>query len=276
VTRAVILARGLGTRMQARDGAAPLTPEQQRAADAGLKAMMPINGHAFLAYVLSAIADAGYRDVALVVAPDHAIVRRHFEASPATRVRLSYIVQPEARGTADAVLAVEPWAGTDPFVVMNADNLYPVAALRDLASLDGPGFPAFDADDLVATSNIPAARIRAFAFVELDDEGYLRSIVEKPRGGELPPEGGSYLTFTPTNRVISMNCWRFDARIFDACRDVPKSARGEYEIPEAVGLAAARGVRFKAVAARGPVLDLSRRADTADVSRRLEGNVPCP
>ena len=73
-----------------------------------------------------------------------------------------------------------------------------------------------------------------------------------------------------------MNCWRFDARIFDACRDVPKSARGEYEIPEAVGLAAARGMKFKAVPARGPVLDLSRRADAADVSRRLAGVVPCP
>src|SRR6187397_2016014 len=139
--------------MQARDGAAALTPEQQRAADAGLKAMMPINGHAFLAYVLSAIADAGYRDVALVVAPDHDVMRRHFDGTPPTRVRLSYIVQPDARGTADAVLQVRPWAGHDPFVVMYADNLYPVTALRDLAALDGPGFPAFDADDLVSTSN---------------------------------------------------------------------------------------------------------------------------
>ena len=29
-------------------------------------------------------------------------------------------------------------------------------------------------------------------------------------------------------RLVSMNCWRFDARIFEACRDVPRSARGEY------------------------------------------------
>lgn len=72
-----------------------------------------------------------------------------------------------------------------------------------------------------------------------------------------------------------MNCWRFDARIFDACRDVPKSARGEYELPEAVALAMARGVRFTAVPARGPVLDLSRRVDAADVARRLAGIVPC-
>ena len=28
-----------------------------------------------------------------------------------------------------------------------------------------------------------------------------------------------------------MNVWRFDDRIFDACRDVPLSARGEYELP---------------------------------------------
>ena len=56
-----------------------------------------------------------------------------------------------------------------------------------------------------------------------------------------------------------MNCWRFDARIFDACRDVPRSARGEFELPEAVALATRRGARFKAIPARGPVLDLAPR-----------------
>ena len=68
-----------------------------------------------------------------------------------------------------------------------------------------------------------------------------------------------------------MNLWRFDSSIFDACRDVPRSIRGEFELPEAVALALTRGARFKAIAARGPVLDLSRRADAADVERRLAG-----
>jgi len=45
-------------------------------------------------------------------------------------------------------------------------------------------------------------------------------------------------------------------------------------LPEAVGLAVARGVRFRVIAARGPVLDLSRRADAADVERRLVGVEP--
>jgi glucose-1-phosphate thymidylyltransferase len=76
--------------------------------------------------------------------------------------------------------------------------------------------------------------------------------------------------------LISMNCWRFDSRIFAACRDVPRSARGEFELPEAVGLAASRGVKFKTLRAAGPVLDLSRRADAADVAQRLAGIVPRP
>jgi hypothetical protein len=35
-------------------------------------------------------------------------------------------------------------------------------------------------------------------------------------------------------------------------------------------------MRIKALPARGPVLDLSRRSDTAEVARRLDGIVPCP
>lgn len=260
--RAVVLARGLGTRMREHDSAAPLSPEQQAAADAGLKAMMPINGVPFLDYALSALADAGITDVGLVVAPDHAVLaERYTTVAPPRRVRVSFVVQDQAAGTANAILSAESWAGGDPFLAMNADNVYPARALRDLAALGEPGFPAFDADDLVRSSNIPAARVRAFALVTVDDEGYLTRIVEKP-AGDLPPNGGSH-------QHVSMNCWRFDERIFDACRDVPRSPRGEYELPEAVGLAASRGVRFKAVPARGPVLDLSRRADAADVAQRL-------
>jgi dTDP-glucose pyrophosphorylase len=73
-----------------------------------------------------------------------------------------------------------------------------------------------------------------------------------------------------------MNCWRFDNRIFEACRDVPRSARGEFELPQAVMLAVERGVRFRAVPANAAVLDLSRRGDAAELSRRLAGVVPEP
>jgi glucose-1-phosphate thymidylyltransferase len=71
-----------------------------------------------------------------------------------------------------------------------------------------------------------------------------------------------------------MNCWRFDREIFAACREVPRSVRGEFELPEAVGLAVSRGVPFAAFPASGAVLDLSHRADIAGVERRLAGVEP--
>jgi glucose-1-phosphate thymidylyltransferase len=272
--RAIILARGLGSRMRAPDASADLTAEQQRAADKGIKAMMPLNGRPFLDFILSSLADAGIRDIALIVAPDHAVLRQHYDLdAPPARVCLDFVVQEAAIGTANAVIAAEDWAGEHAFLAINADNLYPVPVLRELASLAEPGLPVFDARDLVASSNIPAERIRSFAAVQIDEQGYLAGIVEKP-DVDLPPKGGG--DESRTSECISMNCWRLDSRIFRACREVPKSARGEFELPEAVGLAVRQGVRFKTFHARGPVLDLSTRADAADVARRLASTIPRP
>jgi dTDP-glucose pyrophosphorylase len=264
--RAIVLARGLGTRMRAADATATLTDTQRRAADAGLKAMMPIAGRPFLDYVLSALADAEVRDVALVCAPDHALLRRHYERdSPPTRLRLSFVVQPEPLGTADAVLAVEEWAGADAFLALNADNLYPAGVLRALGQQAEPAFPAFRRGELVRSGNIRDEQVQAFALVELDVDGYLARIVEKP-----PPE---MLARAGDAALLSMNCWRFDRRIFQACHDVPRSARGEFELPQAVMLAVERGVRFRAVPASGAVLDLSRRGDAIEITRRLATTV---
>jgi glucose-1-phosphate thymidylyltransferase len=255
--------------MQAADDSAVLTPEQQRAADAGLKAMMPVAGRPFMDYVLSSLADAGIAEVALIVAPEHAATRRYYtiDARP-RRVRVAFVVQERAVGTANAILSAERWCAGDPFLAMNSDNLYPSAVLRRLVALEGPGLPVFTRGDLVRSSNIPDERVRAFAIVEIDRGGSLSRIVEKPAAGVVEAAGETAL--------VSMNCWRFDARIFDACRDVPASARGEFELPEAVGLAVARGVRFHTFPASGPVLDLSRRVDAAELERRLAGVTPQP
>ena len=299
--KAVVLARGLGTRMRASDPDARLSDVQRAAADAGLKAMIPVNGRPFLDYVLGALADAGVAEVGLVVAPDHDEVRRHYADAPPARIDLSFVVQAEARGTADAVLAAASWTNGEPFLAMNADNLYPVAALAQLAALQEPGLLAFERDDLVRTGNIPADRVQSFAVLEVDADGYLARIVEKPASLDLPPEGGSHESplqdpvasafrrkeephddpvasafRRKTEILVSMNCWRFDSRIFDACGAVPRSPRGEFELPEAVALATAHGMRFRVLRVAGPVLDLSRRADTADVERRLAGVEPRP
>jgi dTDP-glucose pyrophosphorylase len=267
--KCLVLARGVGRRMKAADEAAGLSEAQRRVADAGLKAMMPVGGRSFLDYVLSSLADAGYRDVGLVIGPDHHHIRRYFEIeSPPQRVRVQFLIQAKPLGTADALLAADIWIGDSAFIVLNADNLYPVEALRALSALDGPGLPVFDQGQLIASSNIPVSRVAAFALVELDADGCLARIVEKPGEATIAAAG--------SRALVSMNCWRFDRRIFSACRDVPRSARGEFELPQAVGLAIERGVRFRAVPAHGPVLDLSARSDVAEVARRLAGVEPRP
>ena len=263
----MILARGLGTRMRSADAAAPLTAAQQRAADAGMKAMMPIEGRPFLDYLLSAVADAGITQVGIVVAPAHDDLRRRYQASPPSRLAIDYLVQDHPLGTADAVSAAERWTAGEPFLVMNGDNLYPVPALRDVATLAEPGLPGFDFHDLVRSSNIEPGRLHKFALIDVDTDGYLARIVEKPDAADVDAGAGA---------MVSMNCWRFDSRIFAACRAVERSPRGEFELPAAVALAAGNGVRFKVLRAAGPVLDLSQRADAAEVSRRLAGIVPRP
>jgi glucose-1-phosphate thymidylyltransferase len=267
--RAVVLARGLGSRMRAGDPDAVLTESQQMAADAGLKAMMPIGARPFLDYVVSSLADAGIREVALVVAPDHETIRRHYQTdAPPSRVRATFVVQREAKGTADALLAAETWCDGLPFLTVNADNLYPPDVLGALVDIEEPALPVFRRSELVRSSNIRDEQVKSFAIVEVDGSGHLTRIVEKP-----PPE---LVARAGDNALISMNCWRFDARIFDACRDVPLSSRGELELPQAVMLAIERGVRFRTIPAAGAVLDLSRRADAAEISRRLSHMTPNP
>ena len=90
-TQAVILARGLGTRMR-REGegegaGAALSDDQRRAAAQGAKGMMPLGQRPFLDYVLSALADAGIGDVTLVVAPDHRQISEHFEVPAGFAIR---------------------------------------------------------------------------------------------------------------------------------------------------------------------------------------------
>lgn len=260
---AVILARGLGTRMRRADGEAGLGGDQARVADTGLKAMIPV-GRPFLDYVLSALADAGVRDIVLVIGPEHDVVRDYYTRTCVpTRVRVSFAIQEQPRGTADAVVAAAPSLGDAGFLVLNSDNYYPVDALRALASLDGPGLVAFGREAMVRDANVDAERLKAFAAVRIDPGDTLADIIEKPDADTLAALGDDV--------YVSMNCWRFDATVLDACRRVAPSSRGELEIPDAVRLAMRRmGSVFRVVRMNAGVLDLSSRADVATVAARLE------
>jgi dTDP-glucose pyrophosphorylase len=265
MTKAVILARGLGTRMRKADAGAELSAAEQAIAATGVKAMIPIaDGHTFVEFVLSELADVGYTDVCLVIGPEHDAVREFFEALPMTRLKLHFAIQVDPLGTADAVAAAKVFAAGDDILVINSDNYYPPEALEGLRKLDGSGLAGFEREGMLAGSNIPADRISKFAVIETNDDGSMSKILEKPE-----PEVVAAL---PEPICVSMNCWRFGPKIFDACAAIEPSPRGELEITDAVQYAIDElGESFAAPRFSAPVLDLSSRADIAPVQEALQG-----
>ena len=259
----MVLARGLGTRMRQPTPGLALTAEQQVMADQGVKALVSV-GRPLLDYALSALADAGVEEVCLVIGPEHAaIVERYRNTVTPSRLTITTAIQPEPKGTADAVLAAQSFAGPDDFLVVNSDNIYPVEALAALVSLGGPGLIGYDAEALLTESNIPPERIAQFALIDLAPDSSLAKITEKPPAEPRVPSA---------ERRVSMNSWRFGSKIFPACRLVTPSPRGELELQDAVTIAMAQlGERFQVVPFAGGVLDLSSRADIAAVTERLRG-----
>ncbi len=248
--------------MRRADGEARLEPGQQAAADVGLKGMIPID-RPFLDYVLSTLADAGITQVVLVIGPDHTAIRDHYtRIAPPVRVRVRFAVQQEPLGTADAVVAAAEVIGEVPFLVLNADNHYPADAIRALAAHESAGVAAFDRDALLADGAIEPTRIRQFAVLEIAPDGLLRAIVEKPGAALDPASDGA--------RWVSMNLWAITPALVQACRTVPRSVRGEHELPEAVAAVLASGDEpVRALRVSGAVLDLSTRADVPAVAARL-------
>ena len=267
LSKAVILARGLGTRMRREDGSARLSREQAVAAQTGAKALMPVGSRPFLDHVLSALADAGLTQVCLVVGPGPQPLRERYNKDIVPRrLRIAFAVQERPLGTADALAAAESFTGGEEFLALNSDNYYPLSAYAALRALEGSGLPVFRRRTLTEVGLIPAERVAQFALVKLDGEGCLENIVEKPDAAAAAA--------LDDESLVSMNCWRFSSAIFRACRAIPLSPRGELELPQAVQYAVSRlGERFRAVPCEEPVLDLSTRADVSVVAERLR-NIP--
>lgn len=260
-TKAVILARGLGTRMRREDAAARLDAAQAQVAAGGVKAMIPI-GRPFLDHAMSALADAGIRDVCLVIGPEHGAIREYYAGLTLSRVRVHFAIQEVPNGTAGAVAAAEAFAGGDTVLVMNGDNYYPIEACHALAATAGSGVVGFELHGLVANSNIPVERVRQFALLQRSSDGALTGIIEKP-----DPETYDALL---AHSLVSMNLWSFTPVIYEACRRVVPSVRGELELQDAVRIAmTALGERFTVVESRDGVLDLSTRGDIESVARVL-------
>jgi len=223
VNQAVILARGLGSRMRGKADDVGLSPEAAAVADRGVKALVPLNGRPFIDYLLNLLFESGISRTVLVVAPEAAELRERalWVESKLQGLDVGFAVQNEPLGTADAVLASEPATGGEPFMVLNGDNLYQSNTLRALRSTsDSNVLAAFDRATLIEKSNIVRERIDKFGVIVPTAEWTLERIIEKPPEPERYEfEGRLWL---------NMNLLRFSSRIYEACRSIePDETRGE-------------------------------------------------
>ncbi len=269
-TNLVILAGGLSSRMNAGQGGVPAT--------AVPKSLMALGGdRPFLDLLLDNARQAGYRDVMLVVGERDALFRSFYGSNDRGNdfhgLSISYVWQiiPPDRtkplGTADALLqalrARPDWKGQK-LTVCNSDNLYSVRALQLMRDIAAPcGMVDYDRDGL----RLDPERIRGFAVIRKDADGWLVDIVEKPS----PEEFGRYAD--PTGRIgVSMNIWRFTYEsILPYLERIPlHPVRREKELPVAVRMMVAEYPKLlMTVPVSEHVPDLTYRSDIADVQAYL-------
>ena len=196
--KGIILAAGKGTRMY------PMTLPV-------CKPLLPVYDKPLIYYPLAVLMQAGIRDILLIVSPDEMYSFIKLLGDGANfGVNLTYRIQYEQRGIADAFLIGRSFIGEDHVCLVLGDNilcgdglnqaLHTAAAQNTGATIFG-----YHVDDP-----------RPFGVVEIDSDGRARSIEEKPA--------------QPKSHYAVPGVYFYDSSVLDVARGIQPSARGELEI----------------------------------------------
>ncbi|MFL5868323.1 MAG: glucose-1-phosphate thymidylyltransferase [Thermoleophilaceae bacterium] len=254
--KGLILSGGKGTRLR------PIT-------HTSAKQLVPVANKPVLFYGLEAMAEAGIRDVGIIIAPETGDeIRTAAGDGSAFGIEITYIEQDEPAGLAHAVLTAEGFLGSSPFVMYLGDNL-----LRDGIEDLVETFRADAPDALILLTPVPDPE--NYGVAELDGERVSR-LVEKPK--------------EPKTDLALVGVYMFTPAIFDAARSIEPSWRNELEITDAIQTMVDRGLRVDPHIVHGwwkdtgqvqdmleanrlILDDLSERVDGELVDSRVEGRV---
>ncbi|MEZ4869532.1 MAG: NDP-sugar synthase [Caldilineaceae bacterium] len=211
----VILAAGKGKRLQ------PVTP-------ARTKAMAPVAGKPIVARVLDLLVQNGIREIICLISPDDQDIAPYFAAATPAGVTVDFVVQQERLGMAHALNLVAPRLHGD-FIMSACDNLVPPEHMGALLATHY----ACRANATLSLMAIDIAQSASTGIVEWWPERttdpangaaprLIRRIVEKPQ-----PEAA------PSN-ISSLPLYVFAHKLLDYLPRVRPSARGEYELQDAI------------------------------------------
>lgn len=204
--KGVILAAGKGTR---------LYPVTQHIA----KPLLPLANRLTLEYAFDRLKEMGVEDICLVVGENEAEMRAALGDGSQFGVQLSYVKQEEPKGLAHAVGFTEQFVAGDKFVLYLGDAVY------------SDGFQAHAAKFLesgCANLNIvkPVEDPRRFGVANVTGDK-ITKLVEKPQN--------------PESNLAMAGMYFFGPEIWSVLPDLQPSARGEYEITDAIQMLIDRG-----------------------------------
>jgi len=251
----------------------------------GPKQLVEVGAHgaAIMDISLERSAAAGVQRAVIVVAPGmEPLVRAHLDSMRrAARVDLpvELVVQPilpgrsGPLGTADAVLAARA-AIDGPFVVVNADDVYPADAFEMLVAhlRAGPQHEhAMVAFRVRAT--LTARRPVSRALIDVDPAAELVAIREGTVlrvGDGLRFESGSAGQPLRGDEYVSMNMWALRVSVFDALADavgefVAGHTAGEIFLPDVLGSMVASGTTVRVFVSESRCVGVTHREDVAVV-----------
>lgn len=236
--RAVVPAAGDGTRLR------PLTEDKP-------KGLVEVAGKPLLTHVFDALQTlervTSLEEIIVVVGYRSDQIRSFygdsFEGTP-----LRYVTQERRRGLAHALLQAEPHISDD-FVSLNGDNVIR-ANLADVVVRHRES----DADVTTLVERVSRERATKGAAFELDD-GDVTGIVEKPA--------------EPPSRLVPRGFYAFSTRIFPACRSIPPSETGEFELTDAIDLLLNTGRKLETVEMQGWCHNVNAPDDRTTVRQKL-------